>query len=283
MLASQVEEEICLAYIEREWAAEYQDKPRAIDLLRVLTERFCNAQLLLQTLSQYLEPPAGTGLAEKILHPDMRHAIDGHLEAGLVAAVAEAAGTSKNEAKDNIIGLSLDSRLIPWHILKNIRQFTSVAELRGILYSLERGNNGHRCLAEIERWFEQVKRDAEQAAKQLVGSNLRLVIGVAKKYVGCGLPFPGLIQEGNLGLIHAAEKFNHRKGYKFSTYATWWIRQAVTRAIAIQSHTIRLPLHITESIRKLGRVTNCLAQEFGHISSRAEIAPRDGCSTGESR
>jgi RNA polymerase primary sigma factor len=150
---------------------------------------------------------------------------------------------------------------------------------------MEAGRNAKRSLSrngqlsqDERRRLRETARDGMAAQDHLIKANSRLVVSVAKKYVGRGVPFLDLIQEGNIGLIRAVKKFDYRRGYKFSTYATWWIRQAVTRAIADQGRTIRVPVHMYEQINRLARVSRQLVQELGRDPTVEEIAQELGVS-----
>ena len=159
-------------------------------------------------------------------------------------------------------------------LAKNMEAGAVAKEKIAILKSREE-NATEEELAEIKEEIKNLQKDldaGDEAKKRLAEANLRLVVSIAKRYVGRGMLFLDLIQEGNLGLIKAVEKFDYQKGFKFSTYATWWIRQAITRAIADQARTIRIPVHMVETINKLIRVSRQLLQELGREPSPEEIA-----------
>ena len=144
------------------------------------------------------------------------------------------------------------------------------------LYAEYKLNNAEKLTRAEKRDLKILAREGKKARSHLLEANLRLVVSLAKRYTGRGMPLLDLIQEGNLGLIRAMEKFDYAKGFKFSTYATWWIRQAITRGMADQSRTIRLPVHLVEQVNKLARIRRELHQQLGREATDAELAEESG-------
>jgi len=175
-----------------------------------------------------------------------------------IARVQKKLETWPGDRAENIRELRKEQRSIGQQLQQQEEQFgASAAELRR---SVEIINNSHE--------------EAESAKKELIEANLRLVVSIAKRYTNRGLQFLDLIQEGNIGLMKAVDKFEYRRGYKFSTYATWWVRQAITRAIADQARTIRIPVHMIETINKLIRTSRQMVQELGREPTNEELAKR---------
>ncbi|MGQ9546513.1 MAG: sigma-70 family RNA polymerase sigma factor [Dehalococcoidia bacterium] len=275
-LATCIENGKHLARLEEDWIAEHGAQASAIDLLLLLGERFARAGALFDVLCQYLKLPSLGSIAEKVLHPKLRRSIDGNIEQHLSRAIAKITGLSQTRIEQSLIELSLDSRLIPWHIMAEAGQKRSLAEFWKVLRSPQfRGKlEAHRL--EIVKHFEQIREKARQATHHMIQANLRLVVSVAKGYIGLNVPLLDLIQEGNIGLMQAVQKFNHRRGYKFSTYAVPWIRQAINRAVDGQSRLVRLPGHVVDDLGKLARARNRLAQKLGRQPIEKELASETG-------
>lgn len=275
-LGSRVEEGEYVAELEREWLAEYGIRPAATDLLLALVERFCQSRELFEALCDYLGLASDESVADKVSESDLRCAIDGHVDEHLLDAMAQTTGEGEAPTLQALIQLSLDSRLIPWHILGSAGQTSSMAEFEEAVRSPDFWNELKEHRPEIASHFQRRRDNARQAADHLVRANLRLVLSIAKKYVHRGVPLSDIVQEGNIGLMRAAHKFDHRRGYKFSTYAHWWIRQAVVRAIADQARTVRLPVHVIDGMRSLAQASSRLSQESGQEPTSEELASEMG-------
>jgi len=186
---------------------------------------------------------------------------DGEPQAQLVSA-----GATADPVKDYLKQIGK----VP---LLNAEQEVELAKrIEAGLFSEEKLNSGEKLAVKLRKELEWIAEDGRRAKNHLLEANLRLVVSLAKRYTGRGMLFLDLIQEGNLGLIRAVEKFDYTKGYKFSTYATWWIRQAITRAMADQARTIRIPVHMVEVINKLARVQRQMLQDLGREPTPDELA-----------
>lgn len=249
------------------------------DVLKVMPEAESNMEQLEDIFAVLFEQGIDVGQAREEEPESMGEADMGDM--GDMVDMAEIAELEMEAVEDDAFDLSQieidDSISLYLKEIGRVPLLTAEEEV-DLAKRMERGRDSRRKLNDgLEDWEERERllwfvRDGQAAQEHLIKANSRLVVSVAKKYVGRGVPFLDLIQEGNIGLIRAVKKFDYRRGYKFSTYATWWIRQAVTRAIADQGRTIRVPVHMYEQINRLTRTSRQLVQELGRDPTTEEIA-----------
>jgi RNA polymerase primary sigma factor len=271
-LGSSIEDGRYMSEMDQELAAKNGYPPSETELLLELIKRLCQSSSLLNMASRHLKLQVNGGVLKKVLAPELRSAIDGQIDQHLSGAISQATGATEAQTVQDLVELSLITRLTPWHIIRGLEETGSIAELKRALRSPKFRSALGRRRQKIALHFEQIRQRAQEATHQLTQSNLRLVVSVAKKYRGYGMPLGDLVQEGNIGLMRAVEKFDHRRGYKFSTYAHWWIRQAVGRAISDQVRTVRLPIHMADNMTRLVQSRQRLYQRFGRQPTTEELA-----------
>jgi RNA polymerase primary sigma factor len=271
-LGGQIEQEKYLSQIEKDWTSENHREPTPTELLKAILDRFCREALLFEALCRQFGIPVFSPIEYKATNPDLMKAIDGFISPELVDTMSEATGSNPDQTLRALVQLSLDLKLICWPVLEDIKKEVSLKEFIRVIKSETYRSQMVMYDDLVGCYFKQVRDKAREASDHLIIANLRLVVSVAKKFTGRGLSLPDLIQEGNIGLIRTVKKFDHRRNFKFSTYATWWIRQAISRAIADHSRTVRLPVHVIDAIRKLAQARQVFSQEHGRRPTNQELA-----------
>ena len=215
---------------------------------------------------------------EAVTNDTFKAGIDGVFDPSIVHSIANKLNLPSVSVENQLTELSIDSSLLPKKVLTVIGSYISFADIQKLVTEKFFDDRIKLHESYLREYFEQIEAEGKAAKDRLIEANLRLVVSIAKKYVGHGLNFQDLVQEGNLGLIKAVEKFNFHKGFMFSTYATWWIRQGIKRAIAEQSRAIRVPEYMTDAINKITKKTFELFEQYGRNPTDEEIGENLGIS-----
>jgi RNA polymerase primary sigma factor len=271
-LAKQMEEGKLIDDIKQDYLQRSGRQPSASDTITTMLQKLADTAPLINLIHQYLGMKKTDKFIESIYDDALQEKIDNAIDPELIENVAAKLDELATDVEEKIIKLSLCSRLLPVEVRDAIEKDVKFADIEQLVTDRALLDFLQANETQFSDYFANIVQEGKQAERHLIEANLRLVVSVAKKHIGRGMSLLDLIQEGNIGLMRAVEKFDYRKGYKFSTYATWWIRQALTRAIADQARTIRIPVHMVETINRLLRISRRLAQEYGREPSSREIA-----------
>ncbi|HEY95809.1 MAG TPA: RNA polymerase sigma factor RpoD [Dehalococcoidia bacterium] len=273
-LAEKIEASKRIKEIKHEHTTKYGKAPTAVEVALTMLKEVGRDANIIHVLREQLKLQPTDNLKEALCDPIFKESVEGVIDQQLVQAVSREIGEFLPETEQRIINLSLNCNLLPEVVVNSIPDNMLIDNIESMVTDDDFIETLLGYEKQIKEHLDEITRQSQKAEKHLIEANLRLVVSVAKKHIGRGMSLLDLVQEGNIGLIRAVEKFDHHRGYKFSTYATWWIRQAITRAIADQARTIRVPVHMIETINKLLRVSRRLAQEYGREPNAKEIGAR---------
>ncbi len=271
VLAKKMEAGKRLREIRESYIDTYGTPPKPIQQVLHMLIGLGRARSTLKLFRQELGLEETEYFKQAVSEPAVQENLIDEIDQKFTQSIASKTEKSPAEIEQQLINISLNIRLLPAEVLRAIPDYTTLDQVESLAENQEFIDSIIVNEQQLARYLKNIELEAERAEKHLTEANLRLVVSVAKKHIGRGMPLLDLLQEGNIGLIRAVEKFDYHRGYKFSTYATWWIRQAITRAIADQARTIRIPVHMVETIHKLLSVSRQLSQEYGREPTPKEI------------
>jgi RNA polymerase primary sigma factor len=271
ILAKKMEAGKRIKEIKQKYFEKHGRAPSATKIILCMLRELGQATDTIRLLQEELGIKVEGSFKDVIGNTSLQGSIINEIDQKLTQDIALRTGMTIPEMEQSLIDLSLNIRLLTKDILDAIKDDVSLSEIEDLTSNTSFMKSIQSRENIIKSYLDNITSEAEKSEKHLIEANLRLVVSVAKKHIGRGMPLLDLLQEGNMGLIRAVEKFDFHRGYKFSTYATWWIRQAITRAIADQARTIRIPVHMVETINKLLNVSRNLSQEYGREPTPMEI------------
>jgi RNA polymerase primary sigma factor len=272
LLAKKIELGKHLNSIKCSWLKQNGSQPKAIEIIIIILQILEKSPAVVYMVPENNSPVPANDNVKTVNSPIMGEILDRGISQPLVFAMAEKLDKLTGiDIEQSLVLLSLNIGLLPPNVLLALNKYITVNGIENLVEDTDFVSTLQVEESRYAVYFTGIEQDAKLAENGLIEANLRLVVSIAKKHIGRGISFLDLVQEGNIGLMRAVSKFEYRRGFKFSTYASWWIRQAITRAIADQARTIRVPVHMIGKINKMMHIKSALIQEYGHQPTPAEI------------